>query len=438
MYRFSYAPKRDYPYKWLTPLVYELVAIPADDISVLQAKYSDSSSLLKFLCRNSNVSCDYTTLPVNSEIFTKNYALPYTIRRVWQQYDNGTIENQDALPYREHALNDCNVTSVGIFINGKYSQSVLLSARSRKNPKTHFNIEGTYNLVDDDIPDFLKNTTSSPSLLWGQSLLQLYYLVTSHAYYNASGSSPWGPPANLYSGYINLTRQSTASVGGPDEVLSDDFFNVYCTTEYNVCNNTTIPSLSQGAGAGAGDYGSPYPTNYLARDKHPGQGNVKNITVPNMLADASLLANLTRNVTNEANAWLELQNSGVRHGSTERLDTSLAIKSFDPSVTVAPALGVNTSYFSTSYICQIPMLKPAGTRFIAILSSSLILLHTIWNIFWFVFNWIVLDRLQEEANNVIGVRIAEDTSSGDLDRPWEAGRKVKDYTQVNQAERHLE
>ncbi|KAI0433873.1 hypothetical protein F5Y09DRAFT_350470 [Xylaria sp. FL1042] len=380
-------------------------------------------------------------------------------------------QNLDALPYREHALNDCNVTSVGITVNGKYTQSQVLSARSRvglvikpqatcaieddtlntqKNQKTYFNLEGAYNLVDQDIPHFLlSNATSSPSLFWGQSLLYLYYLVTSHAYFNASLGKDWGYPADTYSAYINLARQSNASVGGPDEVLSDDFFYIYCTTEDNTCKVNTIPLLSQGDGNGAGQYGLPYPTiwpavNILGKAMwftamtDLGQ---KNITVPNMLADANLLANLTSNVTNEANAWLELEKKG-RRGSTLMLDTSLAIKSFDPSVTPAPALGVNTSYFSTNYICQKPMLKPAGTRFIAILSSSLILLHTIWNIFWVVFNWIVLGRLQEVEKHVVGVHIAGDTSSGDLeekvDNPWEAGRKANNYTQVNQAERHLD
>ncbi|KAI0553638.1 hypothetical protein F4679DRAFT_529960 [Xylaria curta] len=141
----------------------------------------------------------------------------------------------------------------------------------------------------------------------------------------------------------------------------------------------------------------------------------KNITVPNMLADANLLANLTSNVTNEVNAWLELQNSKVERGSPLELDMSLAHKSFDPSVIPAPALGVNTSYLSTTYICQKAMLKPLGTRFIAILSSSLIFLHTIWNFFWLVFNWIVLRRLQEEAIHGVGIHIAGDTSSGDLE-----------------------
>ncbi|KAI0969345.1 hypothetical protein F4678DRAFT_440116 [Xylaria arbuscula] len=386
MYRFSYAPKRDYPYKWLTPLVAAggLVAI----------------------------------------------AIVLFVNIITQSYELVAIPTTD--------------------IKTQAACSIEVGTLNTPNQKTYFNLEGTYNLIDDNNPHFLKNTTSSPSLFWGQSLLSLYYLVASHAYFNASRGSSWGDSANAYSAYINLKRQSTASVGGPDEVLSDDFFDIYCITEDNVCKLTTIPLLSQGSGTGVGVSGSPYPTiwpaiNILGRAMwftvmtDLGQ---KNITVPNMLADPNLLANLTSNVTNEANAWLELQNSGVSHGTTTKLDTNLAIHSFDPSVIPAPALGVNISYFSTSYICQMPMLKPAGTRFIAILSSSLILLHTIWNIFWLVFNWIVLDRLQEEANNVVEAHIVGDMSSGGLeekaDNSWEAGQKANNYTQVNQAERHLD
>ncbi|KAI1275364.1 hypothetical protein F5Y07DRAFT_400364 [Xylaria sp. FL0933] len=274
-------------------------------------------------------------------------------------------------------------------------------------------------------------------------------LIGAHAYWNASRGKYWGDPADTYSAYINLKRSSNASVGGTDEVLSDDFFNIYCSTEDNVCNNNTIPLLSQGGGpTGAGQYGSPYPSiwpavNILGKAMLPtvmtdlGQ---KNIPVPNMLADPNLLANLTSNMTNEANAWLELQNT-PKHGSTIKLDQGLALRSFDPHVTPAPVLGVSTSYLSTNYICRKPMLKPAGTRVIAILSPSLILLHTIWKFFWLVFNWFVLDRLQAEANHV-GVQIAGDTSLGDLEKKadsrWEAGQKANNYTQVNQAERHLD
>ncbi|GAW21010.1 hypothetical protein ANO14919_105230 [Xylariales sp. No.14919] len=373
----------------------------------------------------------------------------------------GSLGN--ALTYREHALNDCNVTSVGITVNGKYSQSPLITARSRVglvidtqvtcaievdtrgNQKTCFNLESTYNLIDDDIPRFLlKNEKSSPSLFWGQSLLSLYYLVTSHAYYNASRGKYWGYPASdTYSAYINLTRQSTASVGGLEEVLSDDFFHIYCTTEDNVCINNTIPLLSKGGGTGAGHYGSPYPTiwpaiNILGKAMwftvmtDLGQ---KNITVPNMLADTNLLANLTSNVTNEVNAWLELQDS-PHLGSTMKFDKSLANTSFDPFATPVPALGVNTSYFSVNYICQVPMLKPLGTRFIAILSSSLVLLHTIWKIFWFVFDLVVRSRLQQQANHVVGVHTAGDTSLEDLEE--KAGQKANNYIQVNQVERRLD
>ncbi|KAI8627443.1 hypothetical protein F5Y19DRAFT_487029 [Xylariaceae sp. FL1651] len=300
-----------------------------------------------------------------------------------------------------------------------------------------------HNLIDDHIPHFLlSDVTPSPSLFWGQSLLSLYYLVTSHAYFNASLGEPWGKD-KTYSAFINLTQNSTASVGDPGEVPSDEFFHIYCITEANLCQNSTIPLFSQRGGTGAGNFESPYPTiwptvNILGKAMwftvmmDLGQTN---ITVPNMLADADLLANLTSNVTNEANAWLELQNSTATCGSTLTLDTRLAYKNFDPSITPAPALGADPSYFSTTYICQKAVLKPLGTRLIAILSSSLILLHTIWNIFWLVFNWIVLGRLREEVSQDIVVYMADNTNSESLEL---VEQEANNYTQVNPIERLLD
>ena len=69
---------------------YELVATPTSDICGPQADNLHSSRLLQIIGRNLRLSCNYTTLPVNSEIFTKDYALPYTIRSAWQQYADGT------------------------------------------------------------------------------------------------------------------------------------------------------------------------------------------------------------------------------------------------------------------------------------------------------------------------------------------------------------
>ncbi|KAI1320777.1 hypothetical protein F5Y16DRAFT_389539 [Xylariaceae sp. FL0255] len=512
MFRFSYALKRDYPYSWLTPAVaagtlvaaavilfiniitqsYDLVATSTNNISGLKAQNPFAQQpLLAYLVQQNNnkASCDAATIPINSEIWTKNYALPYTVTSVWREYGNGTMENQGALVYLDNMLLDCNVTGITILVNGKYSQTPLLSARSRVglvikpqatcaiqdddtpvksdqkgdqiNGMTFFSLQGAYNIIDSDIPNFLlSNATTSPSLFWGRSLLALYYLVTSHAYWEASLNSDWGSngsSSNTYSAYFQLSRQSNATVGTADEVMSDNFFSVECDTEDNFCQNTTIPALSQGSiGAhGVGTGGSPYPSIWSAINvlgkamwfttmTDLGQNNT---VIPNMLAYPDLLANLTSNVTNEANAWVALQNSGARYGSVLRLDTDLMTQSFDPSATPVPALGTQASYLSTNYVCQIPKPKSAGTRVIAILTASLVLLQTVWNGFFFAFDWIIFRRRKDPSDafceGCIANHAAQSVQAANRNAEVSGEKGIqtwgrKDYTQVNQMEQHSE
>lgn len=93
------------------------------------------------------------------------------------------------LTYLNNELKDCNVTEVTIQVLGKYEQTKLLSARSRvglllktnatcavdidtsqsqsdtSSGPTYFNLIGTYNAIDENVPHFLlRNATERASL----------------------------------------------------------------------------------------------------------------------------------------------------------------------------------------------------------------------------------------------------------------------------------
>ncbi len=506
----SYNVTRNYPYKWVTPVTviggliaigvvtfinvvtasYDLVATSTSNVT----QFTEGRNLyannpfLSYLTQKTQATCVSTTLPVNSQIFTTNYAIPYTIASVWRQNQDGSRDNQGSLVYLDNQLLDCNVTRVTIEVLGKYGQSPRLVARSRvglllkasatcaidvdtsqskgnkASEKTYFDLLGSYNLIDDTFPHFLlRNKTEKASLYWGESLLSLYYLVTAKAYYDGARNKPWGSNGtnpDAYQAWIQLTRQSDAASGSVEEVTSNEFFSVSCFTEASYCGNNTIPWLLEGPGV-AGHGFDPYPGIWTAIDflgkamwftvmTDLGQNDT---AIPNMLAYPDLLKNLSRNVTNEVQAFEAIQNSSGR-GSTSRIDTSLETTSFDPSAVPQPVLGAQPSFLSTNYICQIPKMKSPGTQALAILLANLVLLHTIWQVYKLILDAVILGRGDPSLKYCEGcleshiekrVEPMRDLNTDTLKGPkpygdWRSPNETvvgpNDYLRVDQIERH--
>ncbi|KAI1115274.1 hypothetical protein F5Y14DRAFT_440611 [Nemania sp. NC0429] len=492
--RFTYNITRAYPYRWVTPLVliggivaivvitlinvatagYDLVSTSTinPNQTVAQENADGADKLLSYFGRKTKSVCAPTALPINSEVFTTNYAIPYTLSSVWRQSDDGSRKNLGSLIYHNNELRDCNVTEVSIQVLGKYGQTELLSARSRvglllksnatcavhidtsqsqsdtTSGPTYFNLIGSYNLIDDSLPHFLlRNATERASLYWGESLLRIYWLITSKAYFDGASSFPWGSDGT-YSASIQLRRQSKAAKGSADEVKSDEFFSVSCFTEASYCGNNTIPWLSQGKGVEGHDF-DPYatiwrPVDYLGKAMwftiltDLGQNDT---AVPNMLAYPDLLAYLSRNLTNEVQFWDSLESTDPNdrsRGSVLQTDRSLETAPFDPSAVPQPMLGAPLNFLSTTYICQVPRPKAAATRVFAILIADLVLLQAVWTVFKLVLDFI-LERNNPTLKYCEGCKesyIHQSAGSvGDLSTGTPAD--MTSYKPVGQIEEHV-
>ncbi|KAI0970430.1 hypothetical protein F4678DRAFT_436805 [Xylaria arbuscula] len=508
----SYGLSRNYPYKWVTPVTvvgglvaigvstfinivtasYDLVAASTSNITQFKGEWNPyaNSVLLSYLAQGTQPTCVSATLPINSQIFTTNYAIPYTISSVWKLNQDGSRDEQGSLVYLDNQLLDCNVTAVTIEVRGKYSQNLLLFARSRvgllltasatcainatgsqskrnrEGDITYFNLLGSYSFTDDSISTFLlRNKTEKASLFWGESLLSLYSLVSSEAYYNAARDKPWGSNNNsgigqdAYNAWIKLTRQSSLINGSAEEVISNEFFNVECYTELNWCGNHTIPWLLEGSHVDDREF-DPYPSIWTSIDflgksmwftamTDLGQNHT---SIPNMLAYPDLLTNLTRNVTNEVQAFEAIQDSPNRGGSL-MIDTSLETTSFDSSAMPQPGLGARDSFLSTNYICQTPQMKPPATQALAILIADLVLLQTIWMVYKIVLDAVVLRRgdpslkycegcLENHLGNTVEPMrdfstptLKGQKSYGDGGSPNETVLRLKEYARLHQIER---
>jgi hypothetical protein len=187
-----------------------------------------------------------------------------------------------------------------VYINTSQSQFDTTSG------PTYVDMIGSYNLLDENLPHFmLWNETDRVSLYWGESLLRMYYLIMSRAYYDGPSSFSWGSDGT-YNALIGLKRQSNAATGLAEEVKSDEFFFVVCFTEASFCGNNTIPWLSQGKDVDGHTY-DPYAGIWRSVDflgkamwftvvTDLGQNDT---AIPNMLAHPDLLAYLSRNMTNK-------------------------------------------------------------------------------------------------------------------------------------------
>lgn len=435
---FSYNVSRKYPFWWFTPLVvvgaviaiplitflnvtmagYELVATSSNNPNQTVANPSWYGNIQwpAYFIQNTQPTCAAATIPLQSQIFSENEAIPYSLNAVWRMDEGGNKNNLGSLVYSNNILQNCNITKLTMNILGRYQQGMGYSSIARVGialttnvecsvdidtsrtddvqGSTFFELVGSYDLVDSTVPRFLsRNATDKASLYWGESLLHMYWMILSKAYYDGAAGTKQGNDST-YSGVINLKRRSDATDGTEEEVLSDDFFKLSCFTEYSYCGNNSIPWLSRG-----NQEWDPYPGIWSSVNT---LGKAMWFTVmtdlgqnfsgvPNMLAYPDLLQALSANLTNEVQYWKDRRaaQNGSTIGILMEMDPGLSLTSFDPAQTPAPRLGASPVTLSSNYICQVPKVKPAGTIIFSVLVANLVLLQALWTAFKLIVGEIV-------------------------------------------------
>jgi hypothetical protein len=63
-------------------------------------------------------------------------------------------------------------------------------------------------------------------------------------------------------------------------------------------------------------------------------------------------------------------------------------------------LGIRPSSIATTYICQIPRLKPAGNLIVAIIVADLVLLQAVWQLYKIVAEFYLGKKNRETAPRV--------------------------------------
>lgn len=132
---FSYGLTRPYPFKWFTPAViaggiislvlvslinvatsgYQLVSTTSTNPNRTQSTHSWIKGWPSFMVGQMLVTCESSTIPVGTQLYTNNSALPYTLRGVWQESENGAPRSVlGSLVYHNNQLGDCSIGSVQI------------------------------------------------------------------------------------------------------------------------------------------------------------------------------------------------------------------------------------------------------------------------------------------------------------------------------------
>ena len=132
---FSYGLSRPYPFKWFTPTVvvgriialvlvslvnvatsgYQLVSTTSTNPNATQSSHSWIKGWPSFMVGQMLATCESSTIPVGTQLYTNNSALPYTLRGVWQESEKGTTRRVlGSLVYHNNQLESCSIGSVQI------------------------------------------------------------------------------------------------------------------------------------------------------------------------------------------------------------------------------------------------------------------------------------------------------------------------------------
>lgn len=435
---FVYNLTRPYPCRWFTPVAivggiittvlasflnlaatgYELVTISSTDPNVTLSQHTTWFANWPTWLASTRASCEATTMPLQTGLYTNKTALLYTLISSWRYDGFGNQMSLGSLMYYNNPLGNCNVSSILVDIEsadrtaGQAAVSLVgavLTAKvvclvDRPEGPTFIEMATTY----DPIPPltlqtalFLDvNATDKTSLYWGNSITRLYWTDVVMKYFedNIHLKIP------NYKATVTLSRVDESLPATTDDLKDMDFLRVQACWlmplnstgiqhNDNFCDSNTISVLAKGT-----TKNKPIPSVWqpisvlgkalwftvladLGRDDD---------FMPNMLSHPDLLESLTANmsVVNETitPTW---------HWGLSSSKRSLAPFVASQSTTNNTELEIPPSVLATNYICQVPGLKSTGTLIVSILVADLVLLQAIWKIFVLVVDQFFISKRED-------------------------------------------
>ncbi|USP74993.1 hypothetical protein yc1106_02267 [Curvularia clavata] len=354
--------------------------------------------------------CQPSSLPVNTQFFTNQTALVYTLTSVWQGEPRRTIS--PSLTYLGNVLEQCVVNSIQIDLGGQDRaanqlaltewgatvRTYVICQISTPTGPVFLNITQSYDYVPDTV-SFSQVTTflgsgivsrdrkTRASLWWGESLMSAFWTELTSDMQNETRTrtrtrSKGGWP--IRKGSLYFVPQQGA------RIEDDDFFSFFQAQfikatqpgEYEYPSRTddllSITDLARNAA-----YPNIWmPANNLAKAAYAMVLADLGQSEQTMLTDEELLRSFTANI-----ASAQDKSTNAKPGP--------ATKSYDE--TTSGPLSVTPSVISAQYLCQVPRMRSPGTLLLAILVADLVFLQTAWQLYKFLCEFL-LTRRYPEAN----------------------------------------
>ena len=413
-----------------------------------------------------HASCDATTIPIGTKLYTNNSALSYTLQGVYQQNDAAAPTVLGSLVYHNNRLQDCSIGSVQIQMRSLGRTAIQIAQQQTGALMTAFatcgietadglvnvNLTTNYELILDSVipgwgyQTFVgRNKTDNPSLYLGEVLLTMYWIELTNAY-NAENQED---QYKLYEGTLAFNRNQTIP-NETDDIASLDYFTPGCffvpfngngvETEVQYCNKDDGGGTVADLANGPGNANSPLPNTWIPGDSLSkalyftiladlGQNDPSQ---PNLLTDETLLEHFTKNFTNITRGTYD-----KNHPWGENVSPPNTIQDYFPYTQAKNGseydLGIKASTLSISYLCQIPRPKPASSLVFAVLIADLVLLKGLWSLFTLSVG-LFAEKNHPEMGYCKGcLKQKHQDDKLDGDRIWQAEKKGQ-YHAIGQAE----
>nr|POF15309.1 hypothetical protein CFP56_42198 [Quercus suber] len=426
--RFRYNITRPYPYRWLTPVVvagfivflvlfsilntvalgFDYVPLRTTDPNTTTLHDVWYSKWPSWVSSKVQPICQDAELFVGDSFTTNQSALAYTITAVWRANDSASILNErlSTLPYLTYhndVLESCNVSSVEIDFSsldrtatqqafsewGAVVRSYITCTMSDvSSGVTYINMTQEYDYVPASITlsgmyEFLgtnfltRSVQDRSSLYWGESLLSMYWAYTNQLLATIRANQTANNDPAIRIGTISFTSTNPAS---PANMTDPAFFQAdyrFFVEEGQPGNYTLISprTVDQRNDIGALIANEVYPNiwqpaDVLAKAAYStiltDLGMANSTMTPNLLLDPGLLTYFTANFSTTRHSI-----ANAYPGPSDQKFGTIA----------SGPLGTTPSVLRTTYLCQVPHRKPAGTLFVLVLVADLVLLHALWFLF---------------------------------------------------------